>query len=246
MRVFSQFFLCVRWGNSGRMGCGRWAGRERGVEGECWARHSERSQPGTTWTSASCSMGEIPTAEVARLIALLVCVCTRRRVRDDGKRWCEEESVKRRWVEGKGRVGSELASLDSAVSACSWLSSFLPLFFFCLFICLLVCFLCVLSWMKCSVFLYSAQRHGGLKAKRILHCLSATLICCFSLAIYSFYCFGRLISLLLPLLLLYRTLVSLSLTFSLTVVWQLQYFLSPWPENAGQEGESKQRAENGD
>lgn len=52
----------------------------------------------------------------------------------------------------------------------------------------------VFSWMKCSVFLYSAQRHGGPKAKRILHCLSAPLICCFSLAIYAFYCFGRLIS----------------------------------------------------
>lgn len=40
-------------------GVGAGAGR-----GECWARHSERSQPGTTWTSASCSVGEIPTTEV--------------------------------------------------------------------------------------------------------------------------------------------------------------------------------------
>lgn len=67
-------------------------------------------------------------------------------------RWCEEESAKRRWRaadgdERVGRFGSELASLDSAVSAYSWLTLFLLLsssFFFCLFICLRVCFLCVL------------------------------------------------------------------------------------------------------
>lgn len=129
-----------------------------------------------------------------------------------------------------GRFGSELASLDSAVSPCSWLSSFLPLFFF-LFICLLVCFSCVFSWMKCLVFLYSAQRHGGLKAKRILHCLSATLICCFSLAIYSFYCFGRLNSPPpTPPPPLPHTCLFLTLSFSLSVFWQLQYFLSLWPE----------------
>lgn len=58
---------------------------------------------------------------------------------------------------------------------------------------LFVCFLCVLSWMKSSAFLFSAPRRGGRKAKRFHHCLSAPLICCFSLAIYSFYCFGSLI-----------------------------------------------------
>lgn len=115
------------------------------------------------------------------------------------------------------------------MSACSWLSSFLPLFF-CLFICLLVCFPCVLSWMKCLVFLYSAQRHGGLKAKRILHCLSATLICCFSPAIYSFYCFGRLISPPPTPPPLSHTCLSLTPSFSLPFIWQLQYFLSLWPE----------------
>lgn len=130
-----------------------------------------------------------------------------------------------------GRFGLELASLDSAVSACSWLSSFLPLFFFCLFICLLVCFSCVLSWMKCSVFLYCAQRHGGLEAKRILHCLSATLICCFSLAIYSFYCFGRLNS--PPPLppLLSHTSLSLSLSHFLFLSLATLVLLSLWPEN---------------
>ena len=105
---------------------------------------------------------------------------------------------------------------------------FLP--FFCLFICLLVCFPCVLSWMKCLVFLYSARRHGGLKAKRILHCLSATLICCFSLAIYSFYCFGRLNSPPPTPPPLSHTCLSLTPSFSLSVIWQLQYFLSPRPE----------------
>lgn len=104
------------------------------------------------------------------------------------------------------------------------------LFFF-LFICLLVCFSCVFSWMKCLVFLYSAQRHGGLKAKRILHCLSATLICCFSLAIYSFYCFGRLNSPPpTPPPPLSHNCLFLTLSFSLSVFWQLQYFLSLWPE----------------
>lgn len=80
--------LCVLGGVIlAEWGVGAGAGR-----GECWARHSERSQPGTTWTTASCSMGEIPTAEVgARVIVRLIacrrvcaCVC-KRRVRDDGK-----------------------------------------------------------------------------------------------------------------------------------------------------------------
>lgn len=58
-------------------GVGAGAGR-----GECRARHIERSQPGTTWTSASCFMGEIHTAEVGvreieRVIACVqACVCT--------------------------------------------------------------------------------------------------------------------------------------------------------------------------
>lgn len=52
--------LCVLGGVIlAEWGVGAGAGR-----GECWARHSERSQPGTTWTSASCSMGEMPTTEV--------------------------------------------------------------------------------------------------------------------------------------------------------------------------------------
>lgn len=153
---------------------------------------------------------------VVWLIAFLPAHTFVRRKRGMMGRWCEEESVKLRLKaaerdERAGKFGSELASLDTAVSACSWLSSFLPLFF-CLFVYLLVCFL---SWMKCLVFLYSAQRHGGLKAKRILHCLSATLICCFSLAIYSFYCFGRLIS--PPPTPPPLSYICLSLTFSFTL-----------------------------
>lgn len=127
------------------------------------------------------------------------------------------------------------------MSACSWLSSFLPLFF-CLFICLLVCFPCVLSWMKCLVFLYSAQRHGGLKAKRILHCLSATLICCFSLAIYSFYCFGRLNSPPPTPPPLSHTCLPLTLFFSRCHLATSVLFIFV-ARKAGQDGEREQRME---
>lgn len=122
-------------------------------------------------------MGEIPTAEVGvwAIVQLIKCLCACRHVlvREEWGmmgRWCEEDIMKWRWREG--RVGSHLVSLDTEVLLSSWPSSFLPLFF-CLFICLLVCFLHVLSWMKCLVAVYGAQRHGGLKAKRILHLLSA-------------------------------------------------------------------------
>lgn len=146
-------------------------------------------------------------------------------------RWCEEESVKREGrglgvgFSGQGCVGVFLAVLI-------FTSSF--------FICLLVCFLCVLSWMKCLVFSYSAQRLGGLKAKIILHCLSVTLICCFSLAIYSLYCFGR--QSLLPLLLLYRTLVSLSLSHFLSLSFGNFNTFYLCDQNM-QERESEQRME---
>lgn len=61
--------------------------------GESWTRHSERSQPGTAWTSARCSLGETPTAEVGVqaivwLIAYMqaaVHVFSKERVKDDGK-----------------------------------------------------------------------------------------------------------------------------------------------------------------
>lgn len=41
------------------------------------ARQSERSQPGTTWTSGSCSMGGIPSAEVCVrvIVQLMACLC---------------------------------------------------------------------------------------------------------------------------------------------------------------------------
>lgn len=55
--------------------------------------------------------------------------------------------------------------------------------------------------MKCLVFLFSAQRHGGPKAKRILHspALSLSLSLCYPhlLLLTGYlllYCFGRLIS----------------------------------------------------
>lgn len=97
MRVFSQFFLCgcvflggvilAEWG----VGAGAGAGR-----GECWARLGERSQPGTTWISARCSMGEMPTTEIGVRVIVRLFACLRahagtcarackRRVRDDGK-----------------------------------------------------------------------------------------------------------------------------------------------------------------
>lgn len=57
-------------------GVGAGAGR-----GECRARHSERSQPGTTWTSASCSVGEIPTAEVGARVSDCAADCAGARAR---------------------------------------------------------------------------------------------------------------------------------------------------------------------
>lgn len=138
-------------------------------------------------------------------------------------RWCEEENAKCGWrtAEEDERAGRFGFSGQCCVGV--FLAVFIFYLFFCLFICLLVCFPCVLSWMKCLVFLYSARRHGGLKAKRILHCLSATLICCFSLAIYSFYCFGRLNSPPPTPPPLSHTCLSLTLPFFLFVIWQLHY-----------------------
>lgn len=137
------------------------------------------------------------------------------------------------------RFGLELASLYSAVLAFSWLSSSLPLFSFAyLFACL---FSRVLSWSKCLVLLIYVQRLDGLKAKRILHCLSATLICCFSLAIYSFYCFGRQNSPPTP-----PPPSSLSCTFFLShspfffLIWQLHFFkISSQKRNTVQQTEMK-------
>lgn len=67
-----------------------------GLEGEgggCWTRHSERSQPGTVWTSARCSLGETPTAEVGVQVIVWLVACmqaathmfSKKGVRDDGK-----------------------------------------------------------------------------------------------------------------------------------------------------------------
>lgn len=49
---------------------------------------------------------------------------------------------------------------------------------------------CFLSDNMPNLFIYCPKA----KTKRILHCLSATIICCFPLSIYSFFCFGRPIS----------------------------------------------------
>lgn len=64
-----------------------------------------------------------------------------------------------------------------------------------LFICLLFFFFfcsCIYFWRTSSVLSFSAQRLAGPNTKRILHRLSATIICCFSLTIYFLHCFGRL------------------------------------------------------
>lgn len=102
----------------------------------------------------------------------------------------------------------------------------------------------VFSWMKCLVFLFSAQRHGGPKAKRILHspALSLSLSLCYPhlLLLTGYlllYCFGRLIS--HPPTPPPLSHTCLSLTFSLSVIWQLHFFLSVWPKYEGQEGVSE-------
>lgn len=76
--VLSQCLCVLDGGNSGRMGrkgvwvMGGFGGLAGGVS---WTRHGERSQPGTVWTSARRSIGEIPTAEVgARAICVADCV----------------------------------------------------------------------------------------------------------------------------------------------------------------------------
>lgn len=86
------------------------------------------------------------------------------------------------------------------------------------------------------------------KPKRILHCLSATLICCFSLAIYAFYCFGKLdlssshfssfsIAHSSP-----SHSLSFALSFSLSRLAATVLFIVV-ARNKGQEGESERRIE---
>lgn len=78
---------------------------------------------------------------------------------------------------------------DSDMSVCTRMSSLKKKSLFaCLF------FSCVYFWMKRLDLCFSTQRLTGPNAKRILRHLSATIICCFSLAIYFLHCFGRLSS----------------------------------------------------
>lgn len=169
-------------------------------------------------------------------------------------RWCEEESVKWRWRaadrdERAGRFGSEFPSLDSAVSAYSWLTLFLPLSLSFLFVYLFVCLfsLCSLGWSAWSFYIVPKGMVVR-KPKRILHCLSATLICCFSLAIYAFYCFGKLdlssshfssfsIAHYSP-----SHSLSFALSFSLSRLAATVLFIVV-ARNKGQEGESERRIE---
>lgn len=79
---------------------------------------------------------------------------------------------------------------DSDMSVCTRMSSLKKKS---LFVCVFI-FSCVYFWMKHLDLCFSTQRLAGPNAKRILRRLSATIICCFSLAIYFLHCFGRLSS----------------------------------------------------
>lgn len=58
------------------------------------------------------------------------------------------------------------------------------------FVCLFI-FSCVYFRMKRLDLCFSTQTLVAPTTKRILRCLSATIICCFSLAVYFLHCFGR-------------------------------------------------------
>lgn len=151
-------------------------------------------------------------------------------------RWCEEEGVKRRWraAERDGRAGRFGSEFGFAGQCC--VGVFLAVFvfftsFFCLFICLLVCFPRVLSlldevlglFIQCLKAWWSESQKNPSLPLCYPHLLLLTgylLLLLFWQADLS----------LLPLLLLNRTLVSLSLSFSPSVLWQPRYFLSRRPE----------------
>lgn len=103
-----------------------------------------------------------------------------------------------------------------------------------LFICLLVYSSCVYFWTKSSALLCSTQMLAAPNAKRILHRISATIICCFSLAIYFLHCFGRLNSPpptppLPPPPSQSHTCFSLTLSFSPSLSFGNFVAFHPWP-----------------